>query len=245
MKALRGDRLLAALGSAAIVGGGLAALALGLGVNLPSLPEREALTAILTFPDRPLLPPPPPPSRKSAAAPTGAPAPEGLKAKASPMVAPKPRIVLPVNPPIVAAPRPGEGSQNAQGAGLAGSGNGAGGSGDGSGGGGKGGAGTGANAGVARLPRQVAGRIRFSDLPADLRKARRGADITVRYRIGVDGKVSGCTVVSSSSRPDVDAGTCQRITERFRFRPARDAGGDPVPFVMTETHGWDDVEEGP
>ncbi|GFE73621.1 TonB family protein [Novosphingobium sp. TCA1] len=243
------NRWLSALASAAVVGGGLAALALGLGVDIPALPVRAALTAITTMPERP-PPPPPPQIEKPAAAPKDRPAPEGRKGSAAPVTAPPPRIVLPVRPPIIAAPRPGEGTQSSQGAGAAGTGSGAGGSGDGIGGdgiggGGKGGDGAGTNASVAAYPRQTAGRIHFSDLPPDLRKSREGADITVRYRIGVDGRVSGCTVVTSSGRPDLDAGTCRHITERFRFRPARDAQGRPVPFVMTETHGWDDREEGP
>lgn len=238
----RRDRLLSALASAAIVGGGLVALAIGLGVNLPVLPSRAALTAVTVAPDRP--PPEPPRPEKSASAPKDKAAPEGRKADASPLVAPPPRIVLPVNPPILAAPRPGEGAQSSQGAGLADTGSGAGSDGDGTGGGGMG-DGAGRNAGVATYPRQTAGRIRFSDLPADLRKSRSGAQITVRYRIGVNGRVSGCTVVASSGRPDVDGGTCRAITERFRFRPARDARGDPVPFLMTETQGWDDVQDEP
>lgn len=85
--------------------------------------------------------------------------------------------------------------------------------------------------------------MHYSDLPEDLRKTRIGAEITVRYRIGVDGRVSGCTVVASSGRPDLDARTCALITARFRFRPARDAAGQPVPFVMTETQGWDNSAE--
>ena len=243
MQVPRRNRLLSALASAVIVGGGLAALAIGLGVDLPVLPVRAALTAITTAPDRP--PPEPPRPEKSASAPKDRAAPEGRKAEAAPIVAPPPRIVLPVNPPILAAPHPGEGAQSAQGAGAAGTGSGAGGDGNGTGGGGRGGDGTGRNAGVATYPRQTAGRISFSDLPADLRKSRSGAQITVRYRIGVDGRVSGCTVIASSGRPDVDGGTCRAITERFRFRPARDAQGNPVPFIMTETQGWDDVEEEP
>lgn len=241
MQVPRRDRLLSALASALIVGGGLVGLALGLRVNLPFLPARAVLTAVTAAPNRP---PPTPPERplpeKSAPAPKDRAAPEGRKAEASPIVAPLPRIVLPVAPPILAAPRPGEGAQSAQGEGAAGTGSGAGGDGEGNGGGGLGG-----NAGVATYPRQTAGRIRFSDLPADLRKTRRGAQITVRYRIGVDGRVSGCAVITSSGRPDVDSETCRAITERFRFRPARDARGDPVPFVMTETQGWDDVQEEP
>jgi protein TonB len=241
----RRDRLLSALASAAIVGAGVVALVIGLRANLPLLPARAVLTAVTAAPDRP---PPPPPERplaeKSAPAPRNNAAPEGRKAEASPIVAPPP-VVLPVTPPIPAAPRPGEGAQSAQGAGAAGTGSGAGGDGKGTGGGGRNGDGAARNAGVATYPRQTAGRIRFSDLPADLRKSRSGAQITVRYRIGADGRVSGCTVIASSGRPDVDSETCRAITERFRFRPARDARGNPVPFVMTETQGWDDVEEGP
>lgn len=246
MQVPRRDRLLSALASAVIVGGGVIALALGLRVNLPLLPARAVLTAVTAAPDRPPPDPPErPPPKKSAPAPRDPAAPEGRKAEASSIVAPLPRIVVPVAPPILAAPRPGEGAQSAQGAGAAGIGSGAGGDGEGTGGGGRGGDGAGRNAGVATYPRQTAGRIRFSDLPADLRKSRSGAQITVRYRIGVDGRVSGCTVITSSGRPDVDSGTCRAITERFHFRPARDAQGNPVPFIMTETQGWDDVEEGP
>jgi protein TonB len=245
MQAFRRDRLLSAAASAAIVGGGLAGLVLGLGVELPLIPARAALTAITTVPDRPPPhPPEPTPTRSAASAPKDSPAPEGRRAEATAIVAPPPRIVLPVTPPIVAAPNPGAGSQSSQGAGSTGTGSGAGGRGAGTGGGGDGGGdGSGANSGVAAYPRQTAGRIRFSDLPPDLRKSRTGADITVRYRIGVDGRVSGCTVVVSSGRADVDDGTCRRITERFRFRPARDARGNPVPFLMTETHGWDNVSD--
>jgi protein TonB len=250
LHAPRRDRWVSALASATVVGAGLAALAFGLGVDLPQLPDRAALTAMVTVPDRPPPTPTPTPTpsprkQESAAAPKAAPAPEGRRARAVPLVVPPPRIVLPVAPPIIAAPRPGQGAQSSQGTGNSGSGPGAGGAGRGNGGGGQGGEGSGANAGVAQFPRQTSGRLHYSDLPPDLRKSRSGGDITVRYRIGTDGRVSGCTVVSSSGRPDLDAGTCQRITERFRFRPARDARGDPVPFVMTETHGWDDVQEGP
>ncbi|WP_313439113.1 energy transducer TonB [Novosphingobium sp.] len=242
MQAFRRDRLRSAAASAAVVGGGLAGLVFGLGVDLPLIPARAALTAITTLPDEP-PPPAPTPTRSVASTPKDSPAPEGRRAKATAIVAPPPRIVLPVTPPIVAAPNPGTGSQSSQGAGSAGSGSGAGGRGAGTGGGGRGGDGAGANSGVATYPRQTAGRIRFSDLPPDVRKSRTGADITVRYRIGVDGRVSGCTVVVSSGRADVDDGTCRRITERFRFRPARDARGNPVPFLMTETHGWDNVSD--
>lgn len=241
--ALRRERAISATASAAIVVGGLAALAWGLGVNLPAFPERSALTATVLLPEARKTPEKRPQETTSSAH-RGAPAPESRKTRAAPVLLPAPRIVLPSPVTIVAARHPGDGDRPAQGSGTSGSGSGSGGRGNGSGGGG-GGEGAGVNEGVTTLPRQIAGRLHYADLPADLRKARSGADLTLRYRIGIDGRVSGCTVISSSGRPDLDAGTCQRITERFRFRPARDAQGQPVPFVMTETHGWDDGKEGP
>ncbi|WP_395327497.1 energy transducer TonB [Novosphingobium sp. BL-8H] len=169
---------------------------------------------------------------------SAAPAPQG--SRGAPIVAPPVTLALAPPPPITTAPAAGNGGAASSGAGT-----GAGGSGTGSGGGGSGGSGAGGNpnASVAALPRQVAGRMLYSDLPEDLRKARAGGEVTVRYRIGTDGLVSGCTVIASSGRPDLDAATCDHISRRFRFRPARDAAGNPVPFIMTETQGWNNFAQ--
>ncbi|TCM18094.1 protein TonB [Novosphingobium sp. PhB165] len=222
---------LAALASAIVVATGFAALVLGLDLRQPPPGPRLALVAIL--PAREVVPPPPPPPpppmpRPKHDAANRAPASEGRKA---------PPLAIPLPPLVLASPLPV--SMAGTGTGDAGSGTGAGGNGNGTGGGGNGGSGGNLNSGVATLPRQTAGRMLYSDLPEDLRKARAGGELTVRYRIGTDGLVSGCTVLTSSGRPDLDAATCDHITRRFRFRPARDASGQAVPFVMTETHGWD------
>lgn len=226
----------AALASALVVAAGFAALLHGLDVQSMLSRAPAALVAILPTRDAETPPPPPPPPpQENREAARGEPAPEGRKGAA--VVAPAPALVLASPLPIVSAPTAGNGGSGSTGSG-AGSGSGAGGSGNGSGSGGSGGSGA-ANAGVAMFPRQIGGRMHYSDLPSDLRKARVGAEITVRYRIGVDGRVSGCTVIASSGRPELDAATCAQITDRFRFRPARDGSGQPVAFVMTETQGWD------
>ncbi|HKT86574.1 MAG TPA: energy transducer TonB, partial [Novosphingobium sp.] len=140
----------------------------------------------------------------------------------------------------------GIGSANRGGAADRGAGPGAGGIGSGTGGGNGSGAGGGNgddNGNAAALPRQISGKLHYWEIPKELRRARAGGVIRLRYRIGTDGRVSGCTVLLSSGFPDFDRETCARITERFRFRPALDAQGRAVPYVMTEIHGWDDTED--
>jgi protein TonB len=52
----------------------------------------------------------------------------------------------------------------------------------------------------------------------------------VRYRleIGGDGRVSRCTITSSSGSSTLDATTCRIVSRRARFTPARDSGGHAV-----------------
>lgn len=242
------NRSLSALASGVLIAGGLLALLHGLADVTAAPAPRPVLTTVEPPASSPSPTPTPTPPLEpdTREATKGAPAPAGLRGKASQVVAPKPPLVLLPPPPMPAATVSGSGSGAAEGAAdRSGPGSGAGGEGRGAGGGGNGGNGAGrVNAGVALLPRQIAGRLRFSDLPEDLREVRQGSDITLRYRIGTDGRVSGCTILVSSGRPDFDRATCDTLTRRFRFRPARDGDGNAVAFIMTEIHGWDDAAEG-
>lgn len=232
-------RALSALASLLIVAGGVLALVAGLAARMTQQERREALAAIL-----PLRDPPREPKRRevpakaSSTAAKGRPSPPNLRNKATQVVAPPTRLPpLIVPPPIVAAQRAGTGSAAQSGASdRLGPGQGAGGIGDGDGGGGDG-DGDGYGDAVTR-PRQIRGRLHFSDLPPDLREQKTGGELKLRYRIGVDGRVSDCRILVSSGRPSLDATTCRLITERFRFRPSKDARGNPVPSIMVETHGW-------
>lgn len=237
------QRTLSALAALLIVAGGVLALALGLAFDPPAVAPRHVLETVLPTREVAPEPPkrtPPEPSRAEQSAPRGQPAPAGRRNSAAPIVAPPvPPLIEP--PPLPAAPVPGVGSADRSGASDRGTGPGAGGMGSGSGGGGDGGTGPGSgdgNADAARLPRQTSGKLHYWEIPKDLRRAEAGGLIRLRYRIGTDGRVSGCTVLVSSGYPDFDRDTCARITERFRFRPALDAQGRPVAYVMTEIHGW-------
>lgn len=246
------QRTASALASLAIVGLGGAALVLGLSSSAPLVRKVQetlvALTPAREEPPRPRPTPPPKPTRKQSdkaqsARMKGAPSPANLRNRATAVFAP----VLPplrTPPPIVAAPRPADGAaSNTGNANRIGPGQGAGGVGDGTGAGGNGdGDGNGYDEATTR-PVQTRGRLRWSDLPPDLRARRNGSELELTYRVNVDGRVSNCRVTQSSGYPGLDARTCQLITERFRFRPSRDAAGRAVPAYIVEVHGWDPPPE--
>jgi protein TonB len=58
--------------------------------------------------------------------------------------------------------------------------------------------------------------------------------VAVALTVGTDGRVVGCRVLRPSRDPEADRITCALATARFRFRPARDATGNPVESV----YGW-------
>lgn len=244
---------MSALASLGIVAAGTAALVFGLAGRMPLVKSAtETLVSLATPPEEP---PPPPPRRTrptpttrtsakpEASRPKDAASPENLRNQASAVFAP----VLPplrTPPPIIAAPRPGVGDAANTGASdRIGPGQGAGGVGDGTGGGGNGGGGNGDGDAVTR-PIQIKGKLYWSDLPAELREAKRGGELELRYTVTPQGRVVDCRVTKSSGLSALDAQTCRLITQRFRFRPARNAAGQPVTSGIEETHGWYAYPEG-
>ncbi|MGB3469605.1 MAG: energy transducer TonB [Erythrobacter sp.] len=62
----------------------------------------------------------------------------------------------------------------------------------------------------------------------------------VEYDLSVDteGKVSGCTVITSSGHKRLDDLSCAISTERAIFEPATDRDGQPVASVFGITYSW-------
>jgi protein TonB len=238
MYAARPRRIASTLAALAMLLSIAIVLTIGLRVRLVPF-GREALTSID-------LPPPPAkrvekpraaPRRALAPAAKEAPSPRNLRSRATPVFA-APTILLVVPPPIVAATQPAAGQAASSGASnVVGPGQGAGGLGDGFGGGGEGGDGGGGGVAVTG-PRQIRGRLSFSDLPDGMLQPGARASVGVRYTVTVDGRVGACRAERPSGFPMLDALTCRLIVERFRFRPARDARRRPVPSVIVETHSW-------
>jgi len=211
-----------------------AALLFGLNPDV----RHAATSALKTFD---VAPPPPPPERpepkRKVGRKEGAAAPPAQKAKPTPVVAPKPLLPLPLPPPpIVAAPVASSGNQPRSGATpLPGPGTGGGGVGNGTGSGGSGDGDGDGDGGVAEHARYIRGRIRDSDYPEGAARVRAGGVVTVEFVVETDGRVTQCHVVESSGRRDLDETTCVLIERRYRFEPARDRQGRPVP----EINGWE------
>ena len=104
-------------------------------------------------------------------------------------------------------------------------------------GGGSGGQGYGDGSGGTELV-QIAGEIRPSDYPRDLRDAGIGGRVGLLFTVGTNGRVTRCTVTRSSGVPELDALTCRLIQQRFRYRPSTDRFGRPIADEVEGEHEW-------
>ena len=193
-----------------------------------------ALTQIIADPfttqtfDVPLEKPKPAPS-PTMSDPAGASGAQGKKAVAKPVIA-KARVPA---KPAPAPPVASTGDDVRSGAAMQGLGTGGGGAGSGTG---SGVSGNGLGGGLARKAEKIAGDIRSTrDYPAKSQLDRIGKRVVIVLTVGTDGRVSDCKVYRPSGVPDADATTCKLAKDRFRFRPATDATGQPV----SSTYGWE------
>lgn len=196
----------------------------------PAFTAKVSEQVLSTFTVTVTTPPPSPrPEPPRAPEEAGAAAPVGRKAMPKEVAAPSPKVVLAERdaPPVA-----GRGADTAAGAGAVGQGTGAGGVGSGTGAGGQG-SGTGGG-GVTRAVK-IAGDINSArDYPRESRDARIGDSVTIALTVGTDGRVKRCRIHRASLDPAADQITCRLASERFRFRPALDASGNPV----ESTYGW-------
>lgn len=223
---------------AAIAVEALLAALLFAGLRTQLISRDDPATNLLSFDVPPPEPPtvPKPAERRAAPRKEGAAAPPNRVSKATEVVAPPPLVPLP-SPPIVTAPKPATASDSTSGAApVAGPGTGAGGAGEGTGSGGRG-DGPGGGGGVPL--RWIGGRITDADYPRAALRAGASGTVGLRFVVGVDGRVSSCTVTRTSGNRDLDETTCQLIRKRFRYVPSRDAAGRPYADTVTGEHRWD------
>ncbi len=206
------------------------ALVLVYGLAAPAL--RTAAQIALTSLDLRTPPPPPPPKHPAASRRAAPAAPPARHALAAPFVAPRTPPLKPP-PPLPVAPAPGQGMAAEAGAASTGNGIGAGGSGAGSGAGG-----TGDGDGGGSDPELVGGEIKSSDTPEALRQAPLTATVQALVSVDAAGKVSDCRTQKSSGNATLDDLTCRLIQKRFRFHPARDAGGQAVAAKIIYEQEW-------
>jgi protein TonB len=200
----------------------------------------SAFTVELDVPPTPPAPPAPEPS--PAASPVARAVPERSGAAGAPGRKAEPRDVAAPAAPLVlkptqAPPVEGTGAADQAGAQEAGAGTGAAVAGAGLG---AGSAGNGRGGGGAAMPAvKIAGDINSArDYPRASRERRIGSSVIIDLSVGSDGRVSGCRVVQPSPDSEADAITCRLASERFRFRPARDASGMAVSAVYRWKQRW-------
>lgn len=90
-------------------------------------------------------------------------------------------------------------------------------------------------------PAQAIGRLGWlssDDYPAAALRNEEQGTVAVWLDIGTDGRVTGCTISSSSGSSSLDAATCRIFRSRGRYRPARDVAGQPVPGAVRERIRW-------
>jgi len=191
----------------------------------------------------------PPPPEKLQPKPSPAPRqsePPGAAAEAGKRAVPK-EAATPVPKIVIASPKPaprvaGKGAEAASGARDTGSGTGAGGQGAGTG---SGAAGSGQGAGGGGTAVKIAGDINSArDYPRKSRELRLGDHVVVALTVGADGRVKGCRVHRPSRDPEADRITCRLASERFRFRPATNAAGNPVESIYGWQQRWYDPRAG-
>lgn len=73
--------------------------------------------------------------------------------------------------------------------------------------------------------------------PAAIRAEQQGR-VGVLLDIGADGRVSACTLLSSSGTALLDRSSCSLLRRRGRFTPARDGRGNPAPDRWNYSIDW-------
>jgi len=189
----------------------------------------------VTQPPPPPPVPPPPPRASESARPKekeGGSSPKNVKSEATPVAAPKPKVQPQIPNPVVVAETPRQGAAPTQGASnVRGPGTGSGGLGMGTGSGlGGNGPGGGGGGGVAIRTRLVTPPLSGRDFPQELlRMWPRGAPLFVRFRVAANGAILQCIIDRGTGVPAIDGNFCNIARARFRFRPALDREGRPVP----------------
>jgi protein TonB len=91
---------------------------------------------------------------------------------------------------------------------------------------------------AARAQGSLPGLFSTDDYPqAALRNEEQGTT-AVSLTIGPNGRVSGCSVTSSSGSSSLDSTTCSILTRRARFTPAKDQNGNPISDSSSARIRW-------
>jgi protein TonB len=77
------------------------------------------------------------------------------------------------------------------------------------------------------------------DYPREALRAGQQGTVAFRLDVGADGNLVACIVTVSSGYPILDNATCEIMTRRARFKPARDSKGVAIPFSWSSRFTWE------
>ena len=77
-----------------------------------------------------------------------------------------------------------------------------------------------------------------NDYPSRALREEREGTTGFRVSVGPDGRVTDCSVTSSSGHADLDQATCDNVRRRARFTPATDGEGQPTTGSYSNRVRW-------
>lgn len=97
---------------------------------------------------------------------------------------------------------------------------------------------------IAKFPRVsrkggFASYFSINDYPMEAIRRREQGTVGTRVHVATDGRVTECRVIESSGSAILDIQTCDIIRTRFRYEPARNHDGQPVPSFTFQRIRWE------
>jgi protein TonB len=90
----------------------------------------------------------------------------------------------------------------------------------------------------ARARANLASYVSDADYPASAIRAEEQGTTGFRLTVGPDGRVTACSVTSSSGSAALDQATCRIMRSRARFTPARDDHGQATTDSVSSRIRW-------
>ena len=91
---------------------------------------------------------------------------------------------------------------------------------------------------AARATGSLPGLFSTDDYPQRALSAEEQGTTGVSLTVGPNGRVTSCTVTSSSGSSSLDSTTCSILTRRARFTPAKDQNGQPISDTTSTRVRW-------
>ena len=90
----------------------------------------------------------------------------------------------------------------------------------------------------ARARANLASYVSNDDYPSSALRNNEEGTTGFRLTVGPNGRVTSCTVTSSSGSSALDNATCRIMRSRARFTPARDSNGQPTTDTVSARIAW-------